>query len=59
MKIRKIEVSSNESGREDVHGQAVLLPLTGKAHDPEFIKMYEDSRISRPKTDGKRVYWEI
>lgn len=39
------------------NGQGILLPLTGKAHDPEFIKMYEDGRISRPKTDGERVYW--
>ena len=44
----------------DIHftnGQAVLLPLTGKAHDPAFTELLENKRIGRPKTDGDRVYW--
>ena len=67
MKIQMVNVSSNETGRDDLsnvsldisftNGQSVLIPLTGKAHDPEFVRMYEDWRIAQPKTDGERVYW--
>ena len=39
------------------NGQTVLLPLTGKAYDPAFIELFESGRISRPKTDGARIYW--
>lgn len=44
----------------DIHftnGQTVLLPLTGKAHDPAFTALLENNRICKPKTDGDRVYW--
>ena len=40
-----------------MNGQTVLLPLTAKAHDPEFIEMFQKDRLFRPKTDGERVYW--
>lgn len=66
-KIQMVNVSSNETDKDDLsnisldisfaNGQGVLLPLTEKLHDPEFIRIYEDGRISRPKTDGERVYW--
>lgn len=67
MKIQMVNVSSNETGRDDLsnvspdisftNGQSVLIPLTGKAYDPAFIELFESGRISRPKTDGARIYW--
>lgn len=64
VKIRMVGMTCDGDGLSGLsldinftNGQGILLPLTGKAHDPEFIKMYEEGRISRPKTDGERVYW--
>ena len=55
-KIRMVGTSCEDDNLSGVfldisfaNGQTLLLPLTGKVHDPEFIRMFEDGRISRPK----------
>ncbi len=63
-KIRMVDATCQGEGVSGIlldicftNGQVVILPLVGKAHDPNFMELLVNNRLFYPKTDGERVYW--
>lgn len=45
----------------DIHfnnGQILLLSLKAKQDDPDYLRLYSDGELNRPKSDGDSVYWQ-
>lgn len=65
MKIRSVATAVREGEglldtMLDIHfdnGHTVLLSLESRVNDPQFIELHNNGQLTRPKTDGLRVYW--
>ena len=65
MKIRSVATAVREGEglldtMLDIHfdnGQTILLSLESRMNDPQFIELHKNGQLTRPKTDGLRVYW--
>lgn len=54
VKVEALDEQSHHISVELENGSIILLVLTPKLGDPLFAQI---SELSRPRTDGDRVYW--
>jgi hypothetical protein len=40
------------------NGHSVMFTLKNRIHEPPFAALIENKTFGKPKTDGKRLYWQ-